>query len=73
MATKPQPDIVIEKLGTHLMKVTNNHTGTSTLRWNWDALLEEVRSATGIVNITEVKVTKTRKPRVKKVKDETNS
>lgn len=73
MIKKPRPDIVIEKLGTHLMKVTNNHTGTSTLRWNWDALLDEVRAATNIVIVTEAKVAKTRKPRAKKVKNETNS
>lgn len=71
MTKKPQPDVVIEKLGTHLLKVTNNHTGNSTLKWNWDALLEEVRAATGIINVTEAKVAKTRKPRAKKVKNET--
>lgn len=73
MIKKPHPDIVIEKLGTHLLKVTDNHTKTSTLKWNWDVLLEEVRAATGIVSVTEAKVAKTRKPRAKKVKNETNS
>ena len=42
--------------GTHL---TVNADGS--LTWDWDKLLEEVRAATGIINVTEVKVKKTRK------------
>jgi len=44
---KQQPSIVIDKLGTHLLRVTNNHTGQVDLKWDWDKLLEEVRAATG--------------------------
>lgn len=73
MAKKPKPDLEIIKLGTHLLKVVNNHTGEESLKWNWDVLLEEVKQATGIVSVTEAKVTKTRKPKTKKVKNETNS
>ena len=44
---KQEPSIVIDKLGTHLLQVTNNHTGQVSLKWNWDALLREVQVATG--------------------------
>lgn len=42
--------------GTHL---TVNADGS--LTWDWDKLLEEVKAATSLVNVTEVKVKKTRK------------
>ena len=42
--------------GKHL---TVNADGS--LTWDWDKLLEEVRAATGIINVTEVKIKKTRK------------
>lgn len=40
------PSIVIDRLGTHLNRITNNHTGQVTLSWDWDRLLAEVRAAT---------------------------
>ena len=46
--TKPVPDIVIDRLGTHLFRVTRKD-GTSWLKWDWDRLLEEVQAATSIV------------------------
>ena len=42
--------------GTHL---TVNADGS--LTWDWDKLLEEVKQATNLVNVTEVKVKRTRK------------
>ena len=68
--TKPVPDLRIDRLGTHLFRVTRKD-GTSWLKWDWDKLLEEVQAATDIVieqkpakkNIvteTEKKVAKTR-------------
>lgn len=114
MTKKPQPDLVIDKLGTHLFRVTRKD-GTQKLSWAWDVLLKEVQEATSqaryielndkldaadkeasklvklvdevidgvrkmeeitqqnIIKITEAKVAKTRKPRAKKVKNETNS
>ena len=72
MTKKPQPDLVIDKLGTHLFRCTYKD-GSQSLKWNWDVLLKEVQEATNIVNVTEAKVAKTRKPRAKKAKNETNS
>jgi hypothetical protein len=79
--TKPVPDIVIDRLGTHLFRVTRKD-GTSWLRWDWDRLLEEVRAATSIVieqkpskkNIvaeTEEKVAKSRAKKTDAVVKET--
>lgn len=63
--TKQQPSIVIEKLGTHLMSITNNHSGEVKLKWDWDVLLQEVVDATtksrDLVAETETKVKRTRK------------
>lgn len=64
---KQTPDIVIDRLGTHLFKVTRKD-GTNWLKWDWDKLLEEVQSATAgktvakkdLVKETETKVTKAR-------------
>ena len=63
--TKQKPDVVITK-GKHTLVTTNNHTGEVSIKCDWDKLLEEVREATGLIKVTEVKVTKTRKPRSKK-------
>lgn len=49
--------------GNHLT-VTHCEDGTVDLKWNWDALLEEVRAAAGIVAVTEAKVKKTRAKKV---------
>lgn len=71
--TKPIPDIVIDRLGTHLFKVTRKD-GASWLKWHWETLEEEVRSAIAayegkgskrsIIEETEAKVKKTRAKRV---------
>lgn len=70
--TAQTPSIVIDKLGTHLLRVTNNHTGAVTLKWHWDTLLEEVQASCAafergekpvtkdLVKETEAKVTKSR-------------
>ena len=42
--------------GNHL---TVNADGS--LTWDWNKLLEEVKQATSLVNVTEVKVKRTRK------------
>lgn len=68
------PSIVIDKLGTHLFRVTNNVTNEVSLKWHWPSLEAEVNVACAeylakqstksakkdIVKETEVKVTKTR-------------
>lgn len=68
---KQQPDIVIDRLGTHLFKVTRKD-GTSRLSWDWDKLLEEVAAISApkknLVAETEIKVAKTRAKKA----DETN-
>lgn len=43
---KQKPDIVLERMGSHLIKVTNNNTGATTFMWDWDKLLDEVKEAT---------------------------
>ena len=58
--TKQKPDLVIDKLGTHLFRCTYAD-GRQSFKWDWDKLLEEVQAATSLVNVTEVKVKKTRK------------
>lgn len=58
--TKQKPDLVITKEGTHLIKITRKD-GFISFKWDWDKLLEEVQTATSLVNVTEVKVKKTRK------------
>ena len=62
-----QPDIVIDKLGTHLFRVTRKN-GTSYLGWYWDVLLAEVQAATSstidLVAATEAKLKKSRKKKV---------
>jgi len=79
--TKPVPDIVIDRLGTHLFRVTRKD-GTSWLKWDWDRLLEEVQAATSIVieqkpakksivAETEKKVTKSRAKKTDAVVKET--
>lgn len=73
-----QLSISIEKLGTHLLQVTNHHSGESTLKWDWDTLEHEVKAAIlayeskqekkaakkNIIVETEKKVTKTRAKKV---------
>lgn len=64
---KQQPDLRIDRLGTHLFQVTRKN-GSNFLKWDWDKLLEEVQAATAgktvakidLVKETETKVTKTR-------------
>ena len=51
--------------GKHLT-VTTDANGQVSLEWDWNALAEEVRAATGLVSVTEAKVTKTRATRKKK-------
>lgn len=66
--------MMARKKKTDTVEVKGNHltvTADGQLKWDWDALLDEVRAATNIVIVTEAKVKKTRKPRAKKVKDET--
>jgi hypothetical protein len=72
--TNMTPSIVIDKLGTHLLQVTNNHTGEVKLKWHWETLEHEVKAAMlayeskqekkaakkDIVKETEKKVTKSR-------------
>lgn len=53
-------DIVIDRLGTHLFKITRKD-GTNSLSWDWNKLLEEVREATSLLKVTETKVKRTRK------------
>lgn len=67
---KQEPSIVIDKLGTHLMRVTNNHTGEITLKWDWDKLLAEV-SAIGLP--TEKVVGKVEKVKKKDLVKETEA
>lgn len=45
--------------GDHLT-VTTNPNGAVSLEWDWDALVAEVKAATGLVSVTEAKVAKTR-------------
>jgi hypothetical protein len=80
-----QLSISIEKLGTHLLQVTNHYTGKSTLKWNWEALEQEVKSAIlayesklekksakkNIIVETEKKVTKSRAKKTDTVVKET--
>lgn len=68
------PAIVIDKLGTHLFRVTNNATNEVSLKWHWESLEAEVKVACAeylakqskksdkidLVKETEAKVTKTR-------------
>ena len=61
MATK-KPKVTT---GNHLT-VTADANGRVSLEWDWDVLLEEVRAATGLIPVTEAKVTKTRATRKKK-------
>lgn len=42
---KQQPDLVIDRLGTHLFRVTRKN-GSVSFKWDWDKLLAEVQSAT---------------------------
>lgn len=69
---KATPDIVIDRLGTHLFRVTRKD-GTNWLSWDWDVLLKEVQAATigeatpakktakkNLDKETETKVAKTR-------------
>lgn len=62
---KQQPDLRIDRLGTHLFQVTRKN-GSNFLRWDWDKLLEEVQAATttvskmNLVKETETKVIKSR-------------
>lgn len=51
--TKQKPDLVLDRLGTHLFKVTRKD-GTSFLKWDWDKLLQEVRDATLKYEVTNV-------------------
>lgn len=60
MPKKPKPDMVITQ-GTHLTKCVYTGNGAVKLIWDWDKLLEEVKAATGLVNLTETRVKKTRK------------
>jgi hypothetical protein len=53
---KQQPSIVIDRLGTHLFQVTNNHTGQVNLKWDWNALLKEVQIATGDRRVQTVEI-----------------
>lgn len=63
--TKQQPDLRIDRLGTHLFQVTRKD-GSNFLKWDWDKLLEEVQVATttvskkNLVKETETKVIKSR-------------
>ena len=61
MATK-QPKV---KKGDHLT-VTTAPNGQISLEWDWDALVAEIRAASGLIPVTEAKVTKTRATRKKK-------
>jgi hypothetical protein len=77
--------IVIDKLGTHLLQVTNNHTGEVTLKWHWETLEHEVKAAIlayesklekkaakkNIIVETEKKVAKSRAKKVDTVAKET--
>lgn len=64
---KQQPDLRIDRLGTHLFQVTRKD-GSNFLKWDWDKLLEEVQAATSgktvakidLVKETETKVIKSR-------------
>ena len=67
---KQQPSIVIDKLGTHLLRVTNNHTGQVDLKWDWDKLLEEVQAATSIDVTIDAEVVKGLKKKGINVKKE---
>lgn len=46
--------------GNHLT-IHRNDDGTVDMKWDWDNLLNEVKDATNIINVTEAKVKKTRK------------
>lgn len=61
MATK-KPKVTT---GNHLT-VTADANGHVSLVWDWDALVEEIKAATGIVSVTEARVKKTRATRKKK-------
>lgn len=45
--------------GSHLT-VTTYPDGKVNLEWDWNALTKEVAAATGLVKVTEVKVSKSR-------------
>ena len=45
--------------GSHLT-VTTYPDGKINLEWDWNALTKEVAAATGLVKVTEVKVSKSR-------------
>ena len=46
--------------GNHLT-IHHFDDGTVDMKWDWDKLLNEVKEATNIINVTEAKVKKTRK------------
>lgn len=58
--TKQKPDLIIDKLGTHLFRCTHKD-GRQSLKWDWDTLLKQVQEATSLVAVTEAKVKRTRK------------
>ena len=82
--TKEQPDIRIDRLGTHLFNVTRKD-GSSFLKWHWESLEAEVKVAIAnyeskkvhktskidLVKETEAKVTKTRAKKATTKKKET--